>query len=334
VLGVGVPQIPLPPANISWRRAGVIVPPFPAHSGWNSHCQMPTPLLLDDETLRIYYCARDQGNRSHVFFVDVAADAPYRVIGRSEKPCLLPGPVGHFDAAGVMPTSVIRVGSEIWMYFIGWTVRADVPYHNAIGLAVSRDGGIVFERRFAGPIVGSTATEPLFCSTADVIRGPDGWQMWYASTTEWRNLNGKLEPRYHLKYAESADGMIWRQEGRVAVDYRDEDEAAVARATVLRDAGNYHMWFCHRDLVGYRDDSTHAYRIGYAASNDGSSWLRSDAAVFAADTPPLPGLDDVMQAYPAVLNVRGTPLMFYNGNGFGQTGILMATASMTAGKAD
>jgi hypothetical protein len=247
---------------------------------------------------------------------------------------LLPGPVGHFDAAGVMPTSVIRVGSEIWMYFIGWTVRADVPYHNAIGLAVSRDGGGVFERRFAGPIVGSTATEPLFCSTADVIRSSEGWQMWYASTTEWRDLNGKLEPRYHLKYAESADGMTWRQEGRIAVDYRDEDEAAVARATVLRDGGNYRMWFCHRDLVGYRDDSTRAYRIGYAASIDGLNWRRSDADVFAAGTPPLPGIDDVMQAYPAVLSVRDKQLMFYNGNGFGQTGILVATASMAAGRAD
>jgi hypothetical protein len=329
-----VPQIPLPEVAISWRREGVVVPPFAAQSGWNGHCQMPTPLPIGDDTLRIYYCARDRANRSHVFFADVSAQAPYRVLGRSETPCLLPGPIGHFDAAGVMPTSVIRVGSEIWMYFIGWTVRADVPYHNAIGLAVSRDGGTTFERRFAGPIVGPTAIEPLFCSTADVVRTSDGWKMWYASTTEWRTLNGKLEPRYHLKYADSADGMTWRQQGLVAVDYRDEDEAAVARATVLRHAGQYHMWFCHRDLVGYRDDATHAYRIGYAASGSGSNWQRFDADVFAADTPPLAGIDDVMQAYPAVLAVRGRQMMFYNGNGFGQTGILVATASMVAGRTD
>ena len=60
---------------------------------------MPTPLLLDDGILRIYYCARDQKNRSHVFFADVAAEAPHRVIARSEKPCLMPGPPGYFDAA-------------------------------------------------------------------------------------------------------------------------------------------------------------------------------------------------------------------------------------------
>src|SRR5262245_32072965 len=123
---VGVQQISLPAAAISWRRAGIIVPPFPRQSGWDSHCQMPTPLLRDDGALRIYYCTRNRDNRSHVFFVDVDAEKPERVIARSEAPCLLPGPVGHFDAAGVMPTAVIRVGSEVWMYFIGWTVRADV----------------------------------------------------------------------------------------------------------------------------------------------------------------------------------------------------------------
>lgn len=319
-------QTAFPAPTTFWRRAGVILPPLDVQGGWDSHCQMPTPLLLNEGTLRIYYCTRDQKNRSHIFFADVAVDAPARVIARSERPCLVPGPAGYFDAAGVMPTSVIRVGNEIWMYFIGWTVRADVPYHNAIGLAVSRDGGDTFERRFAGPVVGSTATEPLFCSTADVVRTSEIWRMWYASTTEWRSVNGKLEPRYHLKYAESADGMAWLQQGRVAIDYRDECEAAVARATVLHDGTGFQMWFCHRDLVGYRNDAAHAYKIGTAMSDDGLNWRRSDAAVFAPGTSPLKGIDDIMQAYPSVLRVRDELLMFYNGNGFGQTGILMARA--------
>ena len=155
--------------------------------------------------------------------------------------------------------------------------------------------------------------------------------MWYASTTEWLDINGKLEPRYHLKYAESADGLVWRQQARIAVDYRDDDEAAVARATVLRDDVGFRMWFCHRDLVGYRDDAARAYRIGSAISEDGVNWRRSDAAVFDPATPPLSGVDDVMQAYPAVLRIRDRLLMFYNGNGFGQTGILMAEARTTVG---
>ena len=201
-----------------------------------------------------------------MFFVDVAADAPARVIARPEKPCLLPGPCGHFDAAGVMPTSVIRVGDEIWMYFIGWTVRADVPYHNAIGLAVSNDGGVTFERRFAGPIVGSTAIEPLFCSTADVVRTPEGWKMWYASTTEWCDLNGKLEPRYHLKYAESPDGMAGASRATLPSTTATKTRRLLRGPRCCATGASFQMWFCHRDLVGYRDDAARAYRIGYASS--------------------------------------------------------------------
>ena len=78
-------QITLPAAAISWRRAGVVLPPFAVQSGWDRHCQMPTPLLLDNDILQIYYCTRDQRNRSHVFFADVAVDAPARVIALVPK---------------------------------------------------------------------------------------------------------------------------------------------------------------------------------------------------------------------------------------------------------
>ena len=41
-----------------------------------------------------------------------------------------------------------------------------------------------------------------------------------------------------------------------------------------------------------------------------------------------------MQAYPSVVEIsRDELLMFYNGNGFGQTGILVARAPVTVGGA-
>lgn len=316
------------PALSKWQRAGVVVPPFEAATGWSRHCQMPTPLLLDQSRLRIFYTARDAGNRAAVFYVDIATEPPYAVLERPETPCLVAGPLGHFDAAGVMPSSVLRVGDEIWLYTIGWTVRADVPYHNAIGLAVSRDGGTAFTRRFPGPILATTADEPLFCTTPEVVRTEQGWQMFYASTTEWLIVEGKPEPRYHLKRSLSSDGLSWAQHGHVAIDYANEGEGAVARASVEILESGYRMWFCHRELAGYRDLSEQAYRIGVATSADGSTWQRHHGAtIFSEDTPPIPGIDDAMQAYPAVINIRGRPVMLYNGNGFGQTGICLATAS-------
>ena len=78
------------------------------------------------------------------------------------------------------------------------------------------------------------------------------------------------------------------------------------------------MLFCHRRRAGYRDDPFSGYRLGYATSADGLSWdLRNHELDVARSAE---GWDSVMMAYPALAG----DLMFYNGNGFGLTGIGVA----------
>ena len=50
--------------------------------------------------------------------------------------------------------------------------------------------------------------------------------------------------------------------------YESDDEYAISRPCVVRDADGYRMWFAAR---GDR------YRIGYAESDDGIEWRRDDA---------------------------------------------------------
>ncbi|KXF75003.1 hypothetical protein ATN84_20135 [Paramesorhizobium deserti] len=211
------------------------------------------------------------------------------------------------------------------MYYIGWTVRADVPYHNAIGVARSQDGGETFERFLPGPILGAGPFEPYFCGTGELGRIDGQWVMWYMSATGWRVVNGKPEPRYHLKQAWSEDGIIWKQDGSIAVDYASDDEGGVARATVLKRADGYHMWFCHRGIANYRGHGANAYRIGRAVSLDGRSWKRlTEEPAFAAP-PQTDDFDESMECYPAVYENAGNTYIFYNGSDFGQTGIGYAT---------
>ena len=60
------------------------------------------------------------------------------------------------------------------------------------------------------------------------------------------------------------------------------------------------------------------YRIGYAESADGLAWTRKDDAVGIARSES--GWDGEMVCYPAVIDVNGRRLMFYNGNRHGATG--------------
>ena len=132
-------------------------------------------------------------------------------------------------------------------------------------------------------------------------------------------LAGRPEPRYHIKYAVSSDGIDWEREGRVAIDYADVGEGGICRACVVRIAAHYHMWYCYRDLEAYRTDPDRSYRIGYALSSDGVGWQRMDSVntIRRSDR----GWDSDMTAYPCVVATDDRYLMFYNGNGFGASGL-------------
>jgi hypothetical protein len=282
---------------------------------------MPTPLWLSRERLRLFYCTRDKGNRSHIFYSDHEPRPPWKILDRSNGPVFSPGKLGEFDSHGVMPTAIRRNGDDIWLYYIGWTVREDVPYHNAIGLASSRDGGRTFDRVVPGPVVSTGPFEPYFCGTAEIATLKNRWIMWYMSATEWRVVDGKPEPRYHLKQAFSDDGIRWRPEGAVAIDYLSNDEGGIARATVMHEGDDYWMWFCYRGIADYRGSGRQAYRLGVAWSPDAMAWKRLPYAQVFTTPAVAADFDARMECYPAIFNGPTGTYLFYNGSDFGQTGI-------------
>jgi hypothetical protein len=43
------------------------------------------------------------------------------------------------------------------------------------------------------------------------------------------------EPAYHIKYAESADGIYWDRKGIVAIDYIDGKPSGISRPSVVKE---------------------------------------------------------------------------------------------------
>jgi hypothetical protein len=299
-----------------WNKLGRIHCLEPSPQRATTHMQVPAPVLLGAR-IRVYFAARDMRGLSYPAYLDVDAADPLRVLEVQEQPVMPHGPPGTFDDEGIMPACALRVGEAVWLYYSGWNQRRTVPYHNTTGLAVSRDGGSTFERRFDGPILDRTPHEPYLAVTPWVMREDSGWRMWYVSGTAWKRVGGKFEPVYAIKYADSPDGMHWRRQNLLAVPQRHPDEAC-AHPSVIAHEGRYHMWFCYRDTLDFRDGGG-SYRIGYAHSGDGINWTREDGK--AGISPGAGGWDSTMLCYPSVLEVGGRWLMFHNGNSFGQTGI-------------
>jgi hypothetical protein len=301
-----------------WEKSGLIYAVDGSLWWAKTHAQVPTVDVLGNGRLRIYYSSRDADNKSRVGFFEADANDPAKVLYVHPEPILDLGPAGTFDDCGTMPSWLVKHEGKTYLYYIGWNVRNTVPYHNSVGLAVS-DDGVNFRKCFAGPVMDRTAQEPYFCATSCVLVEGGVWRNWYLSCTEWRMVDGKQEPRYHLKYAESADGVQWERKGVVAIDYRDANEGGIVRASVLKHGGIYKMWYCYRSHSGYRSNPANSYRIGYAESPDGLVWTKCDDRS-GIDVSPQ-GWDSFMLAYPHVVDIQGRLHMFYNGNGFGSSGI-------------
>ena len=240
------------------------------------------------------------------------------------KPILIPGRPGTFDDCGVMPSWAVMNGNEIRLYYIGWNVRNTVPYYNSVGLATSVDG-VQFERFSEGPLWDRNYIEPYFSASTCVMFHNGIWKNWYLSCTEYRHIDGKYEPRYHLKYAESKNGIDWHRNGVIAIDYKSDEEAGIVKASVILDEKGFRMWFSYRNFENYRTDKMNSYKIGYAESENGIIWNRMDhlAGIGLSEQ----GWDSDMIAYPHVIDVGSSRYMFYNGNGFGKTGFGYAVFS-------
>jgi hypothetical protein len=291
-----------------------------AHDFSGTHAQVPTALVLEDR-IRVYYADRFADGRSYATFLDLDLKDPSRVLRFAKTPLLPFGASGTFDDDGVMPSFAVREEEEVRLYYSGWNRGLTVPYRNATGLAVSHDGGERFERLFEGPILERNPAEPYLAVTPTLLREGPLWRMWYISGLRWVEIAGRLEPVYVIKEASSLDGVAWERPNRQSVPQSHPLEA-FSRPSVLKDEAGYHMWYCFRDSVDYRDGRG-AYRIGYARSPDGSRWIRDDDAEgLGPEHLGAAGADwaVTMTCYPFVVRLGGEVAMFFNGNGFGRSG--------------
>jgi len=297
----------------SWRKLGLIYDPKKSGVGWmKSHCQLPVADRVEGNVFRVYFATRDDRQVSRVGCAFVELGEGVKLLEIASTPLLEPGAIGTFDEHGVFPSCIVNLRDRKRMYYIGWNRGVREPlFYAAIGLAESTNGGRSWRKYSVAPMLSRSDVDPCLVTSPHVMWHEGCWRMTYVSGIRWVESEGRLASRYHIKYAESDDGVNWRRDGRVAIDFASPAETNVARSWVIADAGRLRMWFCY-----VRNGS--AYRIGYAESPDYLTWMRDDAAT-GIDVS-ASGWDSEMLCYPNVVNHAGRFYMFYNGNRFGEAG--------------
>lgn len=313
---------------MKWKKLGMLFNPT-EHTLPNrciEFAQSPQTLVLTDR-VRVYFSTRERDSvgkyLSHIAYVDFSRNMK-QLLGLSTQPVLPLGGLGCFDEHGIFPFNVLSEGDRVLAYTTGWNRKVSVSADASIGLAISHDNGQIFQRHGTGPLLTASLYEPFLVADAFVQRYGDIYHMWYIYGTKWQKFNETEPPDrvYKIAHATSPDGINWQRDGRQIISDRLNADECQALPTVLCVGGVYHMYFCYRQAYGFRQDSSRAYRIGYAKSIDLKTWFRNDE--LAGIDVSSEGWDSQMQCYPHLFECDDKVYLLYNGNEFGRNGFGLA----------
>ena len=311
-----------------WAKRGKLFDPT-GHKLANNcvqFAQSPQALVLQDR-VRIFFSTRERDNigkyLSHVAFVDFDKSLQH-IIDVSHHTVIELGGLGCFDEHGIFPINVVRDGNRVLAYTTGWNRKVSVSADASIGLAVSHDDGLTFQKYGKGPVMTASLHEPFLVCDAFVTVDAGRYHMWYIYGTKWQKFTETDPPDrvYKIAYASSSNGIDWQRDGRQIISDRLNEDECQALPTVFRRGDTYHMYFCYRQAHGFRQQRSSAYRLGYAYSKDLTDWVRDDAA--AGMDVSQEGWDSEMQCYPHTFELEGRIYMLYNGNEFGRHGFGLA----------
>lgn len=298
--------------NGEWEKLGQLYRPSSCHPKLLSHAANPLPVHISDDVYRIFYCGRDNSNRSSVGAVDIDI-VKREIVKEHHAPVFEHGPLGSFYADGVSIGNCYESAGRRYMTFMGWQSPDKGHWRGDIGRIEM--SGITTIPGTQQLLMGSDSEDPLSLAYPWVEPRPQGGlDMWYPSVVSWEAGNGEMLAV--VKHATSTDGETWKRHGAV-IPHALGIAQAFSRPSVLRTENNIlHMWFSYRSGTGQ------SYRIGHAVGTTDGQWelALNNLTVDVSST----GWDSEMVEYPFVFMHDYKLYMLYNGNGYGRTGFGLA----------
>lgn len=295
---------------MKWKKKGLIYK-APFDGSWKDNSALtPTPIILDEKTIRVYCGFRDPSGISRIGYVDLDRNNPEKINAISSNPVLDVGEKGRFDDNGVILGDLIRVGSQIYMFYVGFQLAKNVKFLAYSGLAISEDNGNTFQRHSLTPIL-DRADEALHIRAIHTVIHEDGkFKVWYAVGSDWEFIDGTEYPKYDINYLESTS-LKFQKKGIKCLQ-NNIDEYRIGRPKVYKNLNNsYIMYFTSGTKSG-------DYFPGIAYSKDGIKWIRS-VEQFDLKLSDM-GWDSKHICYPAFIENSKKRFIFYNGNDMGKDG--------------
>jgi hypothetical protein len=305
----------------TWKKLGIVWKPLKISEQTFSHSTAPTPFILSNENIRVFYTSRDSLGIGRVFYVDLDATDPRNIRGYSENPVLDVGRPGMFDDNGVMALSVIRsVNGSLYMYYIGFEIGLKIRYRLFTGLAISENDGVTFTRYQDTPILDRSEGESFFRGGPFVKFNKDHYEMYYGAGASWININDKTHPIYNLRYIESSDGLKWPTKGEVVLESNDHFHGYGRPWLLKRNGLDENLFFSARNRISGK------YSIEFAKKDLNQRWI-----VLAGESGFQIGKESFAMheiMYASFISINNKIYCFYNGDNFGEEGFAVAELSL------
>ncbi len=290
-----------------WRKLGRVLEPLGGPLS-RTHVMVPTPWVTPDH-IRVFYSSSDADQRGRVFFADFAPEPPFAVIRAGSEPVFDVGPPGTFDCDGVNPSQVLMVDGRLALLYVGWQRGpAETPYTLFGGLAVSDDEGLSFTR-WKAPLLGPVPGERFFRTAPFVQRDGDGWRMLYIGGDGFTAAEGgRRLPVYSIMQLKSPSLFDWDGPGQAMLRPDVEaGEIGFGRPVVTPQGGL---------MVSLRT------RSGYTLVETSLDFAPGTRPAMApVIPPPLEPWESAMTCFGAPCVVGDNELLFYNGDGYGASGL-------------
>ena len=198
-----------------WKKLGRVFNPQEIENiPWLKEFAQAPSVIIYEKFIRVYFSCRPAPDSkgqyvSYSAFIDLNRENLFERVNIGKEPILKLGELGTFDEFGTYPSSVIRNGNDLFVYYGGWTRCESVPFNVAIGIAKSDDDGKTFNKLGPGPVLSYSVNEPFILSGPKIRRFNNKWYLWYIAGSKWILDNGKPEPVYKIRMATSEDGLNW-----------------------------------------------------------------------------------------------------------------------------
>jgi len=273
-----------------------------------SHASNPVVVPLCETLCRLFFNARDERNRSEVYSLDFDIST-FKVVEGSLKQQLGVGlSTPSYCRDGISLGSYFELNSKKYLGFMGWHVPAGQHWVGEIGLLELDDRLNVVELG-RSPWIPISDEDPISLSYPEVTFENDRTFVWYGTTKSWDAGNGEM--LHVIERSEiSPTGKVSKT--HTTVDFVLGKAQAFSRPSFVK--------FQNVNLLGYSvRGNSDKYRIAIREVTYSDSYCNFESA-FSFE-PEGSDWESEMVEYPFLFKFKEKLYMFYNGNGYGKTGI-------------